>query len=72
MADMPGTVEQVLRDASRPFTDATARAVDAFLADNPRGTHGLVDYRPQDLGLDPQQRREALAFYRARFNVPDG
>ena len=72
MADMPGTVKRVFEFAGQPFTEETARAIDAFLLDNPKGKHGLVDYRLEDLGLDPDERRGALAFYRERFNVPEG
>ncbi|MDH3199876.1 MAG: hypothetical protein OEM15_03180 [Myxococcales bacterium] len=32
---------------------------------------GVIDYRLEDLGLDPEERRRALAFYRERFNVPE-
>ena len=72
MADMPGTVKRIFEFADQPFTEETARAIDAFLRDNPKGKHGLVDYRLEDLGIDPEERREALAFYRERYNVPEG
>lgn len=71
MADMTGTVKRILEFAGHPFTEETARAIDAFLADNPRGKHGLVDYRLEDLGLDFEERQQALAFYRERFDVPE-
>ena len=54
-----------------PHLQATDRAIDRFLAENPRGKHGLVDYRLEDLGIDAEQRRQALAFYRERFGVAD-
>jgi hypothetical protein len=71
MGDMQGTVKRILEFAGHPFSEETARAVDAFLVDNPKGKHGLVDYRLEDLGIDPQERSAALAFYRERFNVPE-
>lgn len=71
MADMPGTVRRIFDFAGHPFTKETARAIDAFLLANPKGKHGLVDYRLEDLGIDPKERRAALAFYRERFNVPE-
>ena len=71
MADMPRTVKRIFEFADHPFTKETALAIDTFLAENPRGKHGLIDYRLEDLGLDPQERRKALAFYRERFNVPE-
>ena len=71
MADMPGTVKRILEFAGHSFTEETAHAIDAFLLDNPKGKHGLVDYRLEDLGIDPDERRAALAFYGQRFNVPE-
>ncbi len=69
MADMKGTVRDVLEYSGQPFTDATDRAIERFLADNPKGKHGLIDYRLEDLGVDPEERRRALAFYCERFGV---
>ncbi len=71
MADMPGTVKRIFEFAGHPFTQQTALAIDRFLVDNPRGKHGIIDYRLEDLGLDPEERRRALAFYRDRFHVPE-
>lgn len=50
---------------------ATDRAIDRFLAENAKGKHGLVDHRLEDPGIDAEQRRQALAFYRERFGVAD-
>jgi hypothetical protein len=69
MADMKGTVRRVLEAARREYTFETDAAVDRFLANNPRGKHGLVDYRLDDLGVDLDERRRALAFYCDRFGV---
>lgn len=71
MADMKGTVKRVFDCAGHPYTEATDRAVDRFLAANPKGKHGVVDYRLEDLGIDPEERRQALAFYRERFGVAE-
>jgi len=72
MRDMKGTVKHVLERAGGPYTQATNMAVSRFLEENPKGKHGLVDYRLQDLGIDPEERRRALAFYRERFGIADG
>ena len=42
-----------------------------FLDANPRGKHGRIDYRLEDLGLDAAERRRSLRFYQERFGVPD-
>ena len=72
MTDMKGTVKRVLKFAGHPYTEETDQAIDRFLVENPRGKHGLVDYRLEDLGIDPEERRRALAFYRERFGVAEG
>ena len=69
MADMKGTVRQVLEHAGRAWTLETEQAIVRFVAENPRGHYGLVDYRLQDLGVDLEERRRALEFYCARFGV---
>jgi hypothetical protein len=71
MADMKGTVKRVFDCAGHPYTKKTEREIDRFLEENPKGKHGLVDYRLEDLGIDPEERRRALAFYRERFGVAD-
>ena len=38
---------------------------------SPRGRHGSIDYRLEDVGLDPRDRRRALRFYQERFAVPE-
>jgi hypothetical protein len=70
MKDQLGTVERVFAFCDEPVDDATAAAVRAFLDENPKGKHGAIDYRLEDLGLDERERREALRFYCERFDVP--
>ncbi|MEM8608811.1 MAG: sulfotransferase, partial [Myxococcota bacterium] len=69
MADMKGTVRQILERGGSTYTPETDHRIDRFLAENPKGKHGLVDYRLEDLGIDPNERREALSFYAERFGV---
>ena len=45
--------------------------MNAFVSSHPRGRNGAVVYQPEVLGIDPAERREALAFYRTRFGVED-
>jgi hypothetical protein len=40
-----------------------------FVTEHPRGRNGAVRYDLGVLGLDKQERREALAFYVDRFRV---
>ena len=69
MADDVATVERVYDLAGQPFTPAVKAAMDAFMAEHPRGRHGAVLYDPGQLGIDPDERRRALAFYSERFGV---
>src|SRR4029079_4480402 len=49
MADQPGAVARVLEFADHPFTSEARANVARFLAANPRGKHGLIDYRLADV-----------------------
>lgn len=69
MADDVAMVERVYARAGQPFTPAARAAMDAFMAAHPRGRHGGVRYDLDTLGLDPAERRAALAFYVERFGV---
>lgn len=71
MADQLGTLRRVYDFAGQPFTEEAARAVEAFIRDNPKGKHGTVLYRLEDVGIDPVERRQALKFYQEFFGVPN-
>ena len=69
MADDLAMVRRIYDVAGQPFTDRSRRALAAFGAAHPRGRHGTVVYQPERLGIDPAERRRALAFYSERFGV---
>ena len=71
MADDVAMVERIFAFAGQPMTDVARRAMRAFMDANPRGKHGRIDYRLEDVGLDRAERRRALRFYQDRFGVPD-
>jgi hypothetical protein len=71
MKDDVATAERVLEFAGHPATDAARVAIRAFMDANPRGKHGTIDYRLEDVGLDPAERRAALRFYSDHFGVED-
>jgi hypothetical protein len=72
MADDVAMVERIYEVADQPFTPAVRAAMDAFMADHPRGKHGVVRTDLADLGHDIDERRRALAFYVERFGVSVG
>jgi sulfotransferase family protein len=69
MADDVAMVERIYQLADQPFDDSTRAAMDAFMLEHPRGRHGAVLYDAAPLGIDPAERRRALAFYSERFGV---
>lgn len=72
MADDMGTVARIYELAGQPLPDASRAAMAAFARQHPRGRHGAVAYDPEALGIDPAERRAALAPYTERFKIaPD-
>jgi hypothetical protein len=69
MADDLAMVERIYDRAGQPQTADGRRAVTDFMAGHPRGGHGTVVYQPELLGIDPTERRRALAFYGRQFGV---
>jgi hypothetical protein len=70
MADDLATVQEIYALAGEPMTPGRRADIDAYLAGHPRGRYGTITYDPAALGLDPEERRRALAFYRDRFDLP--
>jgi Sulfotransferase family len=69
MADDVGMVERVYRLAGQPFDESARAAMSTFVDEHPRGRHGKIQYDLEQFGLDPAERRHALAFYVDRFCV---
>lgn len=67
MADEDGTVAAIYELADQPLDARATDAMARFCVDHPRGRHGAVDYRPEDLGLDEQAVAQRLRDYRDRF-----
>lgn len=71
MADQIGTLQTVYEFVDQPFTEEFSQVVRSFIDANPKGKHGAVLYQLEPLGLDAEERREALRFYQERFDIPD-
>ena len=69
MADDVAMVERVYRLAGQPLDETARAAMSTFMVEHPRGRHGTVEYDLEQFGLDPEERRRALAFYVDRFGV---
>lgn len=69
MADDLAMARRVEALAGLPQDDTATAAIAEYVATHPRGRHGTVEYDPAALGVDPQERAAALAFYADRFGV---
>lgn len=67
MADDLAAARRVYDLAGEPVTAEAEAAMAAFLASHQRDRHGRIDYRAEDLGLDPDVLRERFAGYTERF-----
>ena len=56
--------------AGLEMTPGARRALDRFMAENPRGKHGRVIYDLKaDFGIDPAELRRRFDFYFGRFPI---
>lgn len=70
MEDEIGTIEKVYAKAALPMTPTARRALEAFIAENPRGKDGRVVYDlAGDFGLDRKALQDRFGFYYERFGV---
>ena len=69
MADDRETVAAIYTLADQALGPEAGVAMAAFMEAHPRGKHGRVLYDLADFGIQPSERREALAFYVDRFGV---
>jgi len=67
MDDEIGTTRRVCAMAGHDVTPAMLASMTGYLDSHPRGRLGTIDYRPGDVGLDPDELRERFAPYVARF-----
>lgn len=70
MADDVGMVARIYERAGLAMTREARAALEAFVAENPRGKHGQVVYDLKgDFGIDPADVRRRFDFYFERFDV---
>jgi hypothetical protein len=67
MADDVAMVERVYALADQPFDDRARTAMQAYMADHPRGRHGGVRYDAAAVGLDLAELDAGFTAYRERF-----
>lgn len=69
VANQFAVVEQIYDALGLPMTGAAAARMQAFIADNPKGKHGLHLYTPEEFGIDPAAVRRDFARYIERFDL---
>ena len=69
MRDDMAMVRRIYDLAGQPLDERARSAMTGFMATHPRGKYGTVEYDLAEFGLDPAERRSALAFYTDRFGV---
>lgn len=67
--DQFSEVEKIYAELDLPMTDEGARRMKAFIADNPKGKHGIHRYEPSEFGVVPEAIREAFNPYIRRFDL---
>ncbi len=63
VADQFAAVTDIYAALGLPMTDEGASRMTAFIADNPKGKHGVHSYTPQEYGLDPAAVRRDFRSY---------
>ncbi len=69
VADQFAVVSDIYKALELPMTEAGAAAMKAFIADNPKGKHGVHSYTPEEYGIDPDAVRRDMAAYIERFDL---
>jgi hypothetical protein len=70
MADDLAMVERIYARNRRVLTPEARGQLDAFMAANPRGKHGRLEYDLRgDFGLDPDEVRQRFGYYFDRFPI---
>jgi hypothetical protein len=69
VADPFEVVERIYEALGLPMTPAGAARMQAFIADNPKGKHGIHRYAPEEYGVEPAAVRRAFRPYMERFEL---
>ena len=68
-ADQFAVVSDIYAALDLPMTDDAAARMQAFIADNPKGKHGLHQYTPEEYGIDPEVVRRDFRPYIEQYNL---
>jgi hypothetical protein len=62
-------IEKIYDAIGLPMTEEGANAMRAFIADNPKGKHGIHRYAPEEYGVVPEKIRDEFRPYLDRFGL---
>ncbi len=68
-ADQFAVVEAIYNAFDLPMSEEGARRMQEFIADNPKGKHGIHRYEPAEFGVKPEIVREVFRPYIERFDL---
>jgi len=69
VADQFAVVRRIYEAFDLPMTVLGAARMQAFIADNPKGKHGIHRYAPEEFGVEPSAVRRAFRNYIERFGL---
>ena len=67
--DQFAVVEKIYERFGLPMSGMAADRMRAFIADNPKGKHGIHRYAPEEFGVKPDAIRQAFRPYMERFGA---
>jgi hypothetical protein len=67
--DQFAVVEKIYERFGLPMSGMAADRMRAFIADNPKGKHGIHRYAPEEFGVKPDAIRQAFRPYMERFGL---
>lgn len=70
VADQFAVVTDIYTALGLPMTATGAARMQAFIADNPKGKHGLHTYTPEEYGIDPNAIRRDFRRYIEQYDLP--
>jgi hypothetical protein len=69
VADQFAVISDIYDAFGLPMSDDGAARMQAFIADNPKGKHGLHLYTPEEYGIDPDAVRREFRPYIEQFDL---
>ena len=69
VADQFAEITKIYEALDIPMSDEGAAAMQAYIADHPKGKDGIHRYEPEEYGVDPAEVRRQFATYIDHFDL---